>query len=143
LATHPTVQDGILLTLPAAVSELPVSASGLPRNQILYWRVGATTSYNLVTASTSIYSVTFLGCCEGRVGDANGIGGDEPTIGDISALIDLLFISGAPLECWAEADINQSGGADPQRADITIGDVSILIDYLFITGPTLGLPDCL
>jgi len=84
-------------------------------------------------------------CCQGRVGDANGVGGDEPTIGDISVLIDMLFISGNPnvVSCVAEADVNQSGGFDPDRTDVTIGDISILIDYLFITGPSLGLPDCL
>jgi hypothetical protein len=86
-----------------------------------------------------------FGCCEGRVGDANGQGGDEPTIGDISVIIDALFISGSPdpISCLAEADINQSGGPDPVYDDITIGDISILIDYLFITGESLGLNDCL
>ncbi len=86
-----------------------------------------------------------LGCCVGRVGDANGAGGDEPTIGDISVLIDALFISGntGVISCLTEADINQSGGANPTAGDITIGDISVLIDYLFVTGPTLGLPNCL
>ncbi len=86
-----------------------------------------------------------FGCCRGQVGDANGEGGDEPTIGDIAVIIDMLFISGSPasVACLAEADINQSGGASPIKDDITIGDVSVLIDYLFITGPSLGLPNCL
>lgn len=85
------------------------------------------------------------GCCVGRVGDANGLGGDEPTIGDVSVMIDALFISGNPavIACLAEADTNQSGGSNPLSSDITIGDISILIDYLFITGPSLGLPNCL
>ena len=84
-------------------------------------------------------------CCVGRVGDANGIGGDEPTIGDVSVIIDALFISASPdpIACMTEADVNQSGGATPGLGDVTIGDVSILIDYLFITGSSLGLPDCL
>jgi hypothetical protein len=83
-------------------------------------------------------------CCSGRVGDANSVGDDEPTIGDISVIIDALFISGSPeaIACIAEADVNQSGGSDPDIEDITIGDISILIDYLFITGQSLGLPDC-
>ena len=85
------------------------------------------------------------GCCVGRVGDANGQGGDEPTIGDVSTIIDALFITGSsdPLICLAEADINQSGGADPVFEDITVGDISALVDYLFITGPSLGLGECL
>ncbi len=84
--------------------------------------------------------------CEGRVGDANGLGGDEPTIGDISVMIDAKFITGTCdgiIACLAEADVNQSGGTDPTCDDITIGDISILIDYLFISGPSLGLNDCL
>jgi hypothetical protein len=84
-------------------------------------------------------------CCVGRVGDANGVGGDEPTISDISVMIDALFISGKfdAIACLAEADVNQSGGPNPGTADITISDISYLIDYLFITGSVLGLPDCL
>jgi hypothetical protein len=84
-------------------------------------------------------------CCSGRVGDANGTGGDEPTISDISAIIDMLYISGNPaaVACMAEADVNQSGGLVPVKDDVTVGDVSILIDYLFITGTSLGLANCL
>jgi hypothetical protein len=82
-------------------------------------------------------------CCVGRVGDANFDGEDEPTIGDVSVLIDMLFLSGVPVPCLAEGDVNRSGGLEPTPSDISIGDVSILVDYLFITGSTLGLPDCL
>ncbi len=82
-------------------------------------------------------------CCVGIVGDANMDGNPEPTIGDISVIISNLFISGTPLSCYGEADVNQSGGANPGAADITIGDISTLIDYLFITGPSLGLPNCM
>jgi len=85
-------------------------------------------------------------CCIGRVGDANGLGGDEPTIGDISVMIDAKFITGVCngiIACLAEADINHSGGLFPTCDDVTIGDISVLIDYLFITGPSLGLAECL
>lgn len=82
-------------------------------------------------------------CCVGRVGDSNGNGTPEPTIGDISVIIDHLFLSGVPLGCYQEADINQSGGIYAGTKDITIGDISSLIDYLFITGPSVGLADCL
>jgi hypothetical protein len=83
-------------------------------------------------------------CCTGRVGDVNNSGGDEPTISDISTMIDALFISGNPgvIVCLGEADINQSGNSSPQFSDITISDISTLIDYLFITGPSLGLLNC-
>lgn len=83
-------------------------------------------------------------CCVDPVGDANNDGNPEPTIGDISLLIDALFIAENPalLSCLEEADVNQSGGADPAPGDITIGDISYLIDYLFVTGQSLGLYDC-
>jgi hypothetical protein len=83
-------------------------------------------------------------CCLGRVGDANGSGDSQPTIGDISALINHKFITGEPLQCYQEADVNQSGGMYPEPGDITIGDISMLIDYLFVAGPEAfgPLPDC-
>ncbi|MEW5797211.1 MAG: hypothetical protein AB1772_12755 [Candidatus Zixiibacteriota bacterium] len=83
-------------------------------------------------------------CCSGRVGDANGVGGDEPTIGDISLMIDARFIeyNCNLIHCLGEADVNQSGGDHPTCDDITIANVTYLIDYLFITGVSLGLPGC-
>lgn len=78
-----------------------------------------------------------VSCCSGVVGDVNQSGDDEPTIGDISMLVDNLFISGAALGCLEEADVNQSGGAAPTYADLTIGDISMLVDHLFISGQPL------
>ncbi len=92
------------------------------------------------------FSFLTRSCCTGRVGDANGNGGDEPTIGDISVLVDAKFISGTCygiIDCREEADVNQSGGLFADCDHITIGDISMLIDYLFITGTSLGLADCL
>ena len=110
---------------------------------------GAGSNPGLVFSPAKMGIMTVIGsgsCCSDRVGDANGLGGDEPTIGDASALIDSKFITGTCvgiLDCLTEADINQSGGTDPDCDDITIGDISILIDYLYITGSSLGLPNCL
>ncbi len=85
-------------------------------------------------------------CCLGRVGDANMSGNSEPTIGDISAIIDAKFITNTcegVIDCIAEADIDQSGGVAPTCDDVTIGDITILIDYLFITGrDNMDLPEC-
>jgi hypothetical protein len=94
-------------------------------------------------------------CCSGRVGDANGSGDENPTIGDISVIIDAKFIPGAcitsgqnaNIRCLAEADINQSGGCNPTCEDITIGDIVLAIDLAFITecqyGPPWCSPECL
>ena len=73
--------------------------------------------------------------------------GEEPTIGDISAIIDAKFITvscDGIIYCPAEADVNRSGGDNPTCDDITIGDLAMLIDYLFITLPqNYGpLPEC-
>ena len=84
--------------------------------------------------------MVFVSCCENTVGDANGIGGNEPTVSDIGTIVDFLFITGSPLSCPAEADANQSGGLLPVGTDISVSDISILVDYLFITGTPLK--DC-
>ncbi|MCD6249107.1 MAG: hypothetical protein J7J98_02085 [candidate division Zixibacteria bacterium] len=97
------------------------------------------------TGPKVVYDTPSQTCCVQRVGDADGLNGDEPTIGDLTVMIDAKFISGycdGIIACLAEADINLSGGADPTCDDITMGDIAILQDYLFITGSSLGLDDC-
>ena len=78
-------------------------------------------------------------CCVERVGNANGEGGDEPTIGDVNALIAAIYTEQVPdpiAGCFLEADVNQSGGATPvYPTDFTIGDINSLIEYLYIKGP--------
>ena len=85
-------------------------------------------------------------CCEGQTGDVNGFGGDVPTIGDVSVLIDFLFISKDPssIPCIYEADVNQSGGCDPTLDDITIADVGDIISLLYLPiFPPVGPRPCL
>jgi hypothetical protein len=70
-------------------------------------------------------------CC---LGDPNRSGG-EPTVADISTMIDAKFITGTCNDiCIGAADLNGSGGDSPTCNDITINDISMLIDCLFITG---------
>jgi len=88
----------------------------------------------------TVDGAVYIKCCQGMVGDVNGIGGDEPTIGDISVIIDHLFVSGVDLPCIGEADANLSGGTLPTYDDITVADISVLVDYLFIT--MSSLPPC-
>ena len=78
--------------------------------------------------------------CLGTPGNANCDPADDVTIGDVSTLIDHLFISGVDLCSIAEADANLSGGLTPTNDDITIGDISLLIDHLFISN--VALPSC-
>ncbi len=84
-----------------------------------------------------------IGCCAGKVGDVDGLGGDEPTIGDIIMLVDFLFVSGQGPDCLEEADVNLSGTlVNPPLdwRDVTIGDITMLVDHLFISYPVLA--DC-
>ena len=83
-------------------------------------------------------------CCVNRVGDVNGVGGDEPTLGDIMHLVGHLFVDPTTvLPCLAEADVDQSGGILPVLTDITLADVMVLVDYLFISGGSAELAECL
>ncbi|MCJ7489278.1 MAG: hypothetical protein MUO87_03915, partial [Thermoplasmata archaeon] len=92
-------------------------------------------------------------CCEERVGDANGIGvypESDVSLGDIMLMVDVLFISNdcTKLACPEEADVNQSGGANPLQSAcldyVSLGDIMTLVDFLFITGPeTAVLNTCL
>jgi hypothetical protein len=79
-------------------------------------------------------------CCQGLVGDVNGKGGDEPTIGDIALLIEHLYINFTVPDCLPEADVNQSGGANPTPLDVTVGDIVLLIDHLYIN--FIPIPHC-
>lgn len=86
-------------------------------------------------SNTPLIEAVVMSCCQGTVGDVNGWGGDEPTIGDVSLLVDHLFINQPELDCVLEADIDQSGGLNPQQGPgghITISDIAWLIDHLFI-----------
>ena len=76
-------------------------------------------------------------CCEGMVGDANGIGGDIPSVSDIGAIVDFLFITGTELGCLREADVNGSGGLNPEPDAISVSDIGGIVDFLFITGTPL------
>jgi hypothetical protein len=87
-------------------------------------------------------------CCVGRVGDANSLGPypNEVTISDIQTLVTAKFIVGscAALPCLTEADVNQSGGTNPECSDVTIADIQTLVNHLFIAGPVNApLKSCL
>ena len=106
------------------------------------WNIAPAES-DIVSAAKTAVPLADPFCCVGMVGNVNCDDQETVTLGDVVVLIDHLYINQIPLCCVAEADINQSGGADPTCDDISICDVAILIDYLFITGSSLGLPDCL
>jgi hypothetical protein len=59
-------------------------------------------------------------------GNVNGDADQRVTIGDVSMLIDHLFITQSPLEHPSSADVDASCG-------VSIGDVSRMIDALFVS----------
>jgi hypothetical protein len=72
-------------------------------------------------------------CCVGTVGNVDCSAGDGVDVGDLTALIDNLFISFTPLCCEGEANCDAAGGID-------VGDLTALIDNLFIN--FTPLPGC-
>jgi hypothetical protein len=75
------------------------------------------------------------GCCTGMMGNIDGSEDGLVTMGDLTVLIDHLFITLTPLACPLAANVDLS--ADGL---ITMGDLTVLIDHLFIT--LTPLPAC-
>jgi C1A family cysteine protease len=80
-------------------------------------------------------------CCTGpTVGNLDSSPDNLVTMGDLTVLIDHLFVSLQPLSCVAAGDIDLSGSPAPAPSDITMGDLTVLIDNLFIS--LAPLPPC-
>ncbi len=76
-------------------------------------------------------------CCTGpSVGNVDASPDNQVTMGDLTVLIDHLFISLEPLACDVEGNVD--GSLDGQ---VTMGDLTILIDHLFISlSPLMPCP---
>ncbi len=79
-------------------------------------------------------------CCRGSVGNVDCDINQFVDIGDLTVLIDHLFINLKPLCCVPEADVDLSGAPDPEPTDVDMGDLTVLIDHLFIS--LNPLPSC-
>jgi hypothetical protein len=80
--------------------------------------------------------VTGTGCCTGpSVGNVDNSADLLITMGDLTVLIDHLFISLTPLACPEAGNVDMS--ADNL---VTMGDLTVLIDHLFIS--LTDLPPC-
>ncbi|MBD3257212.1 PKD domain-containing protein, partial [candidate division GN15 bacterium] len=85
--------------------------------------------------------VSIAGCCAGAsVGNVDGSPDNAVTLGDLTSMIDHLFVSLQPLACWEEADLDFSGQPEPGASDITLGDLTLLINHLFVD--LQPLPPC-
>ena len=75
-------------------------------------------------------------CCQGdAIGNIDGSPDDAVSLGDLSALVDHLFISLSPVICVEEANVDMS-----PDGQITLGDLTRLIDFLFVS--LTPLPPC-
>ncbi|UCC45521.1 MAG: M28 family peptidase [Candidatus Zixiibacteriota bacterium] len=87
-------------------------------------------SGSVVEAAVDAVSVTYYdcstSCCQDLTGNVDGDPEDICDIGDLTYLIDYLFISYTEPTCPAEANIDGIGTVD-------MGDLTKLIDFLFIS----------
>ncbi|MBU0982976.1 MAG: PKD domain-containing protein, partial [candidate division Zixibacteria bacterium] len=86
--------------------------------------------------------IELAGCCLGTAGNVQLVpdcddGDQSVDVGDLTNLIDHLFIGFAPVCCLEEADVAPLSGPD---GGIDVGDLTTMIDHLFITFP--ALPSC-
>ncbi len=72
-------------------------------------------------------------CCLGRTGNIDCDPEQTVDMGDLTVMIDRLFISLDSYCCPGEADVDLSGGTDPVAMDIDMGDLTVLLDHLFIS----------
>ncbi len=80
-------------------------------------------------------TVTDGSCCIATVGNVDFDSSDAVDIGDLTALIDNLFLTFTPLACPGEANCDGDAGNN-----IDIGDLTALIDNLFLN--FTPLPSC-
>lgn len=110
-----------------------------PINTIWYLSTGDVTNLLRDELYVNIHSPSFpageirgqignFGCCVGITGNVDGDENEVVDIGDLTALINYLFIDFIPPTCPAEGNVN---GDMNQVVDI--GDLTSLINYLFIT----------
>jgi hypothetical protein len=73
-------------------------------------------------------------CCQGLAGNVDNDPANTVDIGDLTTLIDYLYISEAPLECREEANVD--GSLD---GIVDIADLTHLIDFLYLnhTSPAI------
>ncbi len=114
--------------------KIPAGATGGP-NPI---SVGPVSGFD-ATLSTSCVEYTIAevpgqvslfvpsGCCQGTVGNVDGSPDQSVDIGDLTSLINHLFITFDPLVCDDEANIE-----GPASGPVDIGDLTQMINLLFI-----------
>jgi choice-of-anchor B domain-containing protein len=67
-------------------------------------------------------------CCIGSRGNVNGSASENPTIADLTYLVQFLFNGGGAPPCLDEANVNSV-------STITVADLTFLVQFLFNSGP--------
>jgi len=102
--------------------------SGVAR---IMWRLGTDGAVTDEGWYVDDVSIVANGCCIGDVGNVMLVpdcdGDQSVDVGDLTNLIDHLFISFTDICCIEEADLN-----GPADASVDVGDLTILINHLFI-----------
>lgn len=83
-------------------------------------------------ATAASIPITVESCCDGMAGNADCRPDNTVDIGDVTAVINYLFIEQEDLCCYSEADVDDDG-----TGIINMGDLTALINYLFIDGTPL------
>ena len=90
----------------------------------------------MTTSSPSVRGPYFArgrtsSCCHGLRGNIDNSPDELVSLGDLTAMIDHLFISLEPPICWEEANLDAS---QPEgEGSVSLGDLTALIDVLFIS----------
>lgn len=101
---------------------------------ISYYQDDPITGNEQVELARVRFNETIEPCeCVGNTGNLDCSADQEVTMGDLTALIDHLFITLSPLCCDTEGYLDE----DPE---VTVSDLTVLIDHLFIT--LAPLPAC-
>jgi hypothetical protein len=114
------------------VSELTEPQYQVPEplgsDSVYYWRFRSYESGVWSPYSHAFAAYIKAGCCIDLTGNIDGDPEDQVDLGDLTALIDYLFISFTEPDCTEEANVD--GDAEGL---VDLGDLTALIDYLFIS----------
>ena len=89
-------------------------------------------SGNHTVANTQVSQNTYdKGCCVGLRGNVDNDPTDAVSLGDLTVLIDILFVSFVDPVCWEESNLDGSTPEGP--GSVSLGDLTVLIDILFVS----------
>jgi len=100
----------------------------LGEDSVYYWRFRSFESGQWGPYSHAFAAYIVATCCKNLTGNVDGSPDDICDLGDLTALIDYLFISFTEPECMEEANTDGDAGGL-----VDLGDLTALIDYLFIS----------